>query len=64
MLPEDLPYCVICANGNDEVLVRAADLHTGRAAYETAVRLFPNDKIQYRIGARIIARNDQGDTKQ
>jgi hypothetical protein len=64
MMPEDLPYKVICTNGDDEVLVRAADLYTGRAAYEIAVRLFPRDKIQYRNGAQIIARNDQGEAKR
>jgi len=30
----------------------------GRAAYETAIRLFPRDAIQYRNGAQIIARSD------
>jgi hypothetical protein len=29
-----------------------------RAAYETVVRLYPKDAIQYRDGARIIARSD------
>ncbi len=58
MLPEDLPFRVVRTNGHDEILVRAADLHIGRAAYETAVRLFPKDAIQYRNGTQIIARKD------
>jgi hypothetical protein len=29
-----------------------------KAAYETAVRLYPRDTIQYRDGARIIARSE------
>jgi predicted RNA-binding protein YlxR (DUF448 family) len=58
MLPEDLPYRVVRTN-DDEVLVRAANLHIGRAAYETAIRLFPKDAIQYRNGAQIIARSDR-----
>jgi hypothetical protein len=58
MYLENLPYRVILANGDDEVLVRAANLHIGRAAYETAIRLFPKDHIQYRNGARIIAQSD------
>ena len=57
MFPEDLPYSV--TNDHDEVLVRAADQYIGRAAYETARQLFPNDRIQYRNGAQIIARSDQ-----
>jgi hypothetical protein len=57
---ERLPYRVICTNGPDEVLVRAASPRIGRAAYETAIRLFPKDRIQYRNGAQIIARSDPG----
>jgi hypothetical protein len=30
-----------------------------RFAHETAVRLYPRDTIQYRDGARIIARSDR-----
>jgi hypothetical protein len=59
MLPEDLPFRVIRINSEDEILARATNLIIGRAAYETAVRMFPKDTIQYRDGARIIARSDQ-----
>jgi hypothetical protein len=55
MFPEDLPFNVVRVNSHDEVLARAANLIVGRAAYETAVRLFPKDPIQYRNGAQIIA---------
>jgi hypothetical protein len=58
MLPEDLPFRVVRINGHDEVLAHAANLLLGRAAYETAIRLFPKDRIQYRNGAQIIARSD------
>lgn len=60
MLPEDLPFKVVRINSHDEVLARAANLIVGRAAYETAIRLFPRDTIQYRNGAQIIARSDGG----
>jgi hypothetical protein len=63
MLPEDLPFRVIRINSEDEVLARANNLIIGRAAYETAVRLFPKDVIQYRDGARIIARSDRDQVK-
>jgi hypothetical protein len=59
MLPEDLPYRVVCVDGHDEVLLRAGNLHIGRATYETARHLFPKDNIQYRNGAQIIARSDR-----
>jgi len=58
MLPEDLPFRVIRVNSEDEVLALANNLTVGRAAYETAVRLYPRDTIQYRDGARIIARSE------
>jgi hypothetical protein len=60
MLPEDLPYRVVRVDYYDEVLRRAGNLQIGRAAYETARRLFPKDNIQYRNGAQIIAHSDQG----
>jgi len=57
MLPEDLPFRVIRVISEDEVITRANNLLVGRAAYETAVRLYPRDVIHYRDGARIIARS-------
>ena len=59
MVPEDLPFRVTRINSEDEILARATNLIIGRAAYETAVRLYPRDTIQYRDGARIIARSDR-----
>jgi hypothetical protein len=53
-----LPFRIIRVNSEDEVIARANDLIVGRAAYETAVRLYPKDTIQYREGARIIARSE------
>jgi hypothetical protein len=58
MLPEDLPFRVIRVNSEDEVLARANNLPVGRAAYESAVRLYPRDRIDYRDGARIIAKSE------
>jgi hypothetical protein len=56
---DPLPFKVVRINGHDEVLARAANLIIGRAAYETARSLYPDDRIDYRNGARIIARSDQ-----
>jgi hypothetical protein len=58
MHPEDLPFRVIRINSEDEVIARVNDLFVGRAAYETAVRVYPRDTIHYREGARIIARSE------
>jgi hypothetical protein len=56
MPDDDLPFKVV--RTNDEVLARAANLLVGRAAYETARRLYPRDRIDYRHGARVIERSD------
>jgi hypothetical protein len=64
MHPEDLPFRVIRVSSDDEVIARANNLIVGRAAYETAVRLYPRDTIQYRDGARIIERSDRGKANQ
>ena len=44
---------------NGECIARANNLLVGRAAYETARRLYPQDIIQYRCGTRVIERNDR-----
>jgi uncharacterized protein YlzI (FlbEa/FlbD family) len=59
MFDDDLPFKVVRTNSHDEILARAANLLVGRAAYETAIRLFPRDAIQLRNGAQIIVRNDE-----
>ena len=56
---EELPFKVVRAN-SDEVLARAANLLMGRAAYETAIRLYRHDLIQYRNGPEIIAVSREG----
>ena len=56
---EHLPFKVVRTNAHDEVIARAANLLVGRAAYETARRLYPQDRIDYRQGARVIERSDK-----
>ena len=59
-MQDDLPFKVVRANAHDEIIARAANLIVGRAAYETARRLYPKDRIDYRHGARVIERSDAG----
>jgi hypothetical protein len=59
MAEEDCPFEVVCTNGSDEVLVYANNLLIGRAAFETAKRLFPKDLIEYRNGAQVIERSGE-----
>jgi hypothetical protein len=58
MFDEELPCKVVRTNGSDEVLARAGNLLVGRAAYETAARMYPRDLIEYRHGARVIERSE------
>jgi hypothetical protein len=57
MFAEDCPFKVIRTHSSDEVLARAANLLIGRAAFETAKRLYPKDLIEYRKGAQVIERS-------
>jgi hypothetical protein len=57
VIPEDCPYKVIRTNGDDEIAARATNLLIGRAASETAKRMFPDDPIEYRHLARVLDRS-------
>jgi hypothetical protein len=46
MLLQDCPCEVVRMKGGDEVLARAANLLTGRAAFETAKRMHPRDVME------------------
>jgi hypothetical protein len=59
MFAEDCPFKVVRTNGPDEVLARAANLLIGRAAFETAKRLYPKDLFEYRKGAQVIERSGE-----
>ena len=56
---EDLPFKVVRTNSHDEVIASAANLVLGRAAYETARRMYLRDRIDYRHGAKVIERSDE-----
>jgi hypothetical protein len=58
MYSEDCPFKVVRTNGSDEVLARASNLLIGRAAFETARRMYPGDLIEYRRGAQVIDRSE------
>jgi hypothetical protein len=58
MFSEDCLFKVVRTNGSDEVLARAANLLIGRAAFETARRMYPRELIEYRRGAQVIERSE------
>jgi len=54
----NLPFRVVRTNGGDEIVALTNNLLVGRAAFETARRLYPNERVDYRDGVRIIARSE------
>jgi hypothetical protein len=58
MSDEGLTFKVVKVHdSHDEVIARAANLLVGRAAYETAIRMYPRDLIHMRQGARVIEKS-------
>jgi hypothetical protein len=56
-----IPIKVVRTNGQDEVLARSINLLMGRAAFETAKRLYPRDQLEYRKGAQVLDRSNRDD---
>jgi hypothetical protein len=61
MVDDELPFKVVRTNGSDEVLARSVNLLLGRAAFETAKRLYPKDMLEYRKGAQVLDRSGERD---
>jgi hypothetical protein len=60
MADDELPFKVVRTNGSDEVLARSVNLLSGRAAFETAKRVYPKDVLEYRKGAQVLDRSGEG----
>jgi hypothetical protein len=56
-MTDELPFKVVRSNGTDEVLARAMNLLIARHAFREAVRLYPEDLIELRQGARVVERS-------
>ena len=54
MLSDGCSLKVVRTNGGDEVLARAANHLIGRAAFETARRMYPKEVLEYRKGAMVL----------
>jgi hypothetical protein len=61
MADEEFPFKVVRTNGHDEVLARSINPLMGRAAFETAKRLYPRDQLEYRKGAQVLDRSNRDD---
>jgi hypothetical protein len=56
-MTDELPFKVVRSNGTDEVLARAVNLLIARGAYREAARMYPDELLQLRQGARIIEKS-------
>jgi hypothetical protein len=50
-------FKVVRSNGHDEVLARAMNLLIARGAYQAAAKMYPEDLIELRQGARVIEKS-------
>jgi hypothetical protein len=57
-MSEELPFSVVRSNGTDEVLARAVNM-LPRGAYREAAKMYPDELIELRQGARVIERSSR-----
>jgi hypothetical protein len=50
----DLPFRVVRSNSHDETLAHCTNLPIAQAAYGAAARMYPDELIELRQGARVI----------
>jgi hypothetical protein len=51
-----LPFKIARSNSHDELLAQAVNLLIDGAAYREAARIYPDELIELRLGARVIKR--------
>ena len=56
-MTDELPFKIVRSNGTDEVLARAMNLLIARGAYQAAAKMYPEDLIELRQGARVIEKS-------
>jgi hypothetical protein len=56
-MTDELPFKIVRSNGTDEQVARAVNLLIARGAYRSAVRIYPEDLIELRQGARTIEKS-------
>ena len=54
---DELPFRVVRSNSHDETLARCTNLPIAQAAYGTAARMYPDELIELRQGARVIEKS-------
>ena len=57
---EELPFKIVRIDGrHDEVIARSESFVIGKAAFEKALFVYPNEHLQMRQGARIILKSKE-----
>jgi hypothetical protein len=56
-MSDDLAFKVVRSDSHYELLAQASNLIIARGAYQAAARMYPEDLIELRQGARIIERS-------
>jgi hypothetical protein len=54
----ELLFRVVKTNSHDEVIATATNFIVASAAFDTAVSLWPRERIQLRQGARVIHKSE------
>jgi hypothetical protein len=54
----ELLFRIVKTNAHDEVIATATNFIVASAAFDTAVSLWPKERIQLRQGARIIHKSE------
>jgi hypothetical protein len=58
-MSEELPFSVVRSNVTDDVLARAVNMLIPRGAYREAAKMYPDELIELRQGARVIERSSR-----
>jgi hypothetical protein len=56
-MTDELPFKVVRSNSHDELIAQAINLLVARGAYRAAARMYPEDLIELRQGARVIEKS-------
>jgi hypothetical protein len=56
-MSDELSFRVVRSNDSDETLARCTNLPIAQAAYRAAARMYPEDLIELREGARIVEKS-------
>ena len=56
---DDFGFKIVKTNGGDELLARIGNYEICKAAFEKAIFLYPDDRLEMRQGARVILKSGE-----